>query len=81
MHSFFGYQQLKINPLFYEDNLKNKSKDINIVFLYGEMGIGKTTFIKYLINCFQKINKLKIIIIINVMSFCLKVWFENNSEI
>ena len=26
---------MKINPLFYEDNLRNKSKDINIVFLYG----------------------------------------------
>ena len=26
---------MKINHLFYEDNLKNKSKDINIVFLYG----------------------------------------------
>ena len=26
---------MKINPLLYEDNLKNKSKDINIIFLYG----------------------------------------------
>ena len=32
----------------------------NIVFLYGEMGVGKTTFIKYLINGFQKQNNLKI---------------------
>ena len=36
---------------------KLKSKDL--VFLYGEMGVGKTTFIKYLINGFQKKNKLK----------------------
>ena len=28
------------------------------VFLYGEMGVGKTTFVKYLINEFQKINYL-----------------------
>jgi len=28
------------------------------VFLYGEMGVGKTTFVKYLINEFQKINNL-----------------------
>ena len=28
------------------------------VFLYGEMGVGKTTFIKYLINEYQKINNL-----------------------
>ena len=28
------------------------------VFLYGEMGVGKTTFVKYLINEYQKINYL-----------------------
>ena len=26
------------------------------VFLFGEMGVGKTTFIKYFINEYQKIN-------------------------
>ena len=26
------------------------------VFLYGEMGVGKTTFVKYFINEYQKIN-------------------------
>tara|TARA_Y100000589_G_scaffold53837_1_gene44720 strand:- start:320 stop:769 length:450 start_codon:yes stop_codon:yes gene_type:complete len=30
------------------------------VFLYGEIGVGKTTFIRYLINKFQKLNKLEI---------------------
>ena len=30
------------------------------VFLYGEMGVGKTTFIKYFINKFQMDEKLKI---------------------
>ena len=29
------------------------------IFLYGEMGVGKTTFVKYLINEYQKINNLK----------------------
>ena len=28
------------------------------IFLYGEMGVGKTTFVKYLINEYQKINNL-----------------------
>ena len=37
-----------------------KLKPGNIVFLYGEMGVGKTTFIRYLINGFQKANKLKV---------------------
>ena len=28
------------------------------VFLYGEMGVGKTTFVKYFINEYEKINNL-----------------------
>ena len=36
-----------------------KIKPGKIVFLYGEMGVGKTTFIRYLINGFQKANKQK----------------------
>ena len=31
-----------------------------IVFLYGEMGVGKTTFVRYLINKFQMNDKSKI---------------------
>ena len=29
------------------------------IFLYGEMGVGKTTFVKYFINEYQKINNLR----------------------
>ena len=32
----------------------------NIIFLYGEMGVGKTTFVRYLIHKFQKDNKIKL---------------------
>ena len=31
-----------------------------VVFLYGEVGVGKTTFVKYLINFYEKKNKLKL---------------------
>ena len=37
-----------------------KIKPGNMVFLYGEMGVGKTTFIRYLINQIQKDNDLDI---------------------
>ena len=36
-----------------------KIKVGDVMFLYGEMGVGKTTFVRYLINGFQKKNKLK----------------------
>tara|TARA_Y100000389_G_scaffold183697_1_gene201455 strand:- start:245 stop:700 length:456 start_codon:yes stop_codon:yes gene_type:complete len=41
------------------DRFLKKIEPGNIIFLYGEIGVGKTTFIKYLINGFQKINKLE----------------------
>ena len=36
-----------------------KLKVGDIIFLLGEMGVGKTTFVRYLINGFQKKNKIK----------------------
>ena len=32
----------------------------DVLFFYGDIGVGKTTFIKYLINNLQKINRSKL---------------------
>ena len=42
------------------NKFSKKLKLGNIIFLHGEMGVGKTTFVRYLINIFQKNNKIKI---------------------
>ena len=39
--------------------ISKKIKQGDVIFLYGEMGVGKTTFIKYLIQEFQRVKKLK----------------------
>ena len=44
----------------FANNFSSKLKQGDIFFLYGEMGVGKTTFVKYLINEFQKIKKLPV---------------------
>ena len=40
--------------------LSKRLKPGNIVFLYGEMGVGKTTFVRYLINEFQNNDSLEL---------------------
>ena len=40
--------------------ISKKLKPKDIIYLYGEMVVGKTTFVRYLINEFQKKNKLQI---------------------
>ena len=40
--------------------ISKKLKPKDIIYLYGEMGVGKTTFVRYLINEFQKKNKIQI---------------------
>ena len=41
------------------ENFANYLKGGEIIFLYGEMGVGKTTFIRYLINQLQKNQNLQ----------------------
>ena len=39
--------------------ISKKLKGGDVVFFYGEMGVGKTTFVKHLIQELQRVNKLK----------------------
>jgi len=41
-------------------NLTYYLKGGEIIYLYGEMGVGKTTFVKYFINQFQENNNISI---------------------
>ena len=40
--------------------LKSNLKNGDVLYLYGEIGVGKTTFAKYLIHEFQKVNNEKL---------------------
>ena len=42
------------------NKLLKKLKIGDVIFLYGEIGVGKTTFVRYLINGFQKENNIKL---------------------
>ena len=56
----------KIDLLFENDTKKlantisKKIKIGDIIYIYGEIGVGKTTFVKYLINSLQKKNNLTV---------------------
>ena len=42
------------------EKISAKLKKNQIIFLYGEIGVGKTTFVKYVINKLQKNKKINI---------------------
>ncbi len=48
----------KIKDFSYK--FQKKIKPGLIIFLYGEIGVGKTTFVRHLINSHQKENKLEL---------------------
>ena len=42
------------------NNIKKKLSPGDTIFLYGEIGVGKTTFARFLINSFENEKKIKI---------------------
>ena len=49
---------LEVKTVDLAKNFSNLLKRGDVVFCYGEIGVGKTTFIRHLINNLQKNNKL-----------------------
>ena len=41
------------------DKIRRKIIPGDVIFLYGQIGVGKTTFTRLIINGFEKENKLK----------------------
>jgi len=60
------------------ERLTSYFKGGEYVFLYGEMGVGKTTFVKYFINKFQKDERLKITEVISPTFNLLNEYETNN---
>jgi len=53
--------QLKslIDTKHFSKKISTIIKQGDIIFLYGEIGVGKTTFVRFLINHLETINKIK----------------------
>ncbi len=51
---------LEVNTAELAKKFSQVLKKGDVVFLHGEIGVGKTTFVRHLINNFQKKNNLKL---------------------
>jgi len=49
---------LEVNTAELAKKFSKILKKSDIVFFHGEIGVGKTTFIRYLVNCFQSDNHI-----------------------
>ncbi len=43
----------------FSENISKKISAGDIIFLYGEIGVGKTTFVRFLINYLESKNRIK----------------------
>tara|TARA_B100001057_G_scaffold461493_1_gene513530 strand:+ start:1288 stop:1749 length:462 start_codon:yes stop_codon:yes gene_type:complete len=58
-----------------------KLKPGNVVFLFGEIGVGKTTFIRYLINWLQKKNNLELTEVTSPTFNILNEYYINQTQV
>jgi len=73
---FISIQKLKT----YSTNIAKKIKNGDAIYLYGEIGAGKTTFVRFLINYLQKKNKKKLEEIVSP-TFTIVQYYKISQEI
>ena len=73
---FISIQKLKI----YSTNIAKKIKNGDAIYLYGEIGAGKTTFVRFLISYLQKKNKKKLEEIVSP-TFTIVQYYKISKEI
>ena len=73
---FISIQKLKT----YSTNIAKKIKNGDAIYLYGEIGAGKTTFVRFLVNYLQKKNKKKLEEIVSP-TFTIVQYYKISKEI